>query len=212
MTKAIFLSASVPDTRAPNFIAEADAIAVTSAVKALVYVILGRRQLVWGGHPAITPMIWSVAASMGVDYGAWVTLYQSKHFQDQYPQDNEKFQNVVYTDQVDMPVASTEVERRNASLTLMRQEMFSRHDFELAIFIGGMSGIIEEFDLFGEFNPKALRVPVLSTGGATGRLTEQYKFDEDYVRRLNSDVDYIPLFHDLCAITSNEPRLERPSV
>lgn len=86
MPEAIFLSASVPDgRRAPDFAATADTVAITAAVSALVHVVLGRRLLIWGGHPAITPMIWTVAENFGVDYGRWVQLYQSLYFKDEFP-------------------------------------------------------------------------------------------------------------------------------
>src|SRR5262245_22683520 len=102
MVDAIFLSASVPDPkRAPDYAATADTVAITAAVSALVHVTLGRRLLVWGGHPAITPMIWVVANSIGVDYGRWVRLYQSRHFADEFPEDNERFQNVTFTDEIE---------------------------------------------------------------------------------------------------------------
>lgn len=62
MMDAIFLSAGVPDPRrGPEYAATADTVAITAAVSALVYVTLGRRPLIWGGHPAITPMIWVIA-------------------------------------------------------------------------------------------------------------------------------------------------------
>ncbi|MFH7375956.1 hypothetical protein RA263_28030, partial [Pseudomonas syringae pv. tagetis] len=66
---AIFLSASVPDGRGENRYAQtADTVAIATAVGALVHVVLGRRRLVWGGHPAITPMVYAVAEGLGVDY------------------------------------------------------------------------------------------------------------------------------------------------
>ena len=78
MSDAIFLSASVPDPRrGPEYAQTADTVAITAAVSALVHVLLGRRLLVWGGHPAITPMVWGVAQGLGLDYGQWVKLYQS---------------------------------------------------------------------------------------------------------------------------------------
>jgi hypothetical protein len=93
---AIFLSAGVPDPRrGPEFAATADTVAITAAVSALVHVVLGRRLPIWGGQPAISPMIWVVAESLGVDYGAWVRLYQSQHFRDEFPEDNERLRNVV---------------------------------------------------------------------------------------------------------------------
>src|SRR5579872_3201313 len=101
MDDAVFLSAGVPDPkRGPEYAATADIVAIGAAVSALVYVTLGRRQLVWGGHPAITPMILVVAQDMGVNYGSWVKLYQSQYFKDEYPEDNARFQNVVYTEAV----------------------------------------------------------------------------------------------------------------
>src|SRR5688572_20092354 len=73
MADAVFLSAGVPDPkRGPEYAATADTIAINAAVSALVHVTLGRRLLVWGGQPAITPMIWVVAEDIGVDYGKWV--------------------------------------------------------------------------------------------------------------------------------------------
>src|SRR3546814_3166048 len=69
MTEAIFLSAGVPDPkRGPQYAATADTVAITAAVSALVHVTLGRRLLVWGGQPAITPMIWVVSQDIGINY------------------------------------------------------------------------------------------------------------------------------------------------
>jgi hypothetical protein len=129
VTHAIFLSASVPDPkRAPNFAATADAVAITAAVSALLHVTLGRRPLVWGGHPAITPMIWVVAQDLGVDYGRWVRLYQSNYFEDEFPEDNERFRNVRYTDSV--------AGDREQSLHALRTRMFTDVQYAAAVFIG----------------------------------------------------------------------------
>lgn len=69
MANAVFLSAGIPDPkRGPEYAATADTVAIAAAVSALVHVTLGRRLLVWGGQPAITPMIWIVAQDIGVDY------------------------------------------------------------------------------------------------------------------------------------------------
>src|SRR3954447_18809239 len=101
MSEAIFLSAGVPDpTRGAEYAQTADTVAITAAVSALVHVTLGRRLLVWGGHPAITPMIWVVAQDVGVDYGCWVRLYQSSYFEDEFPEDNQRFRNVTFTQDI----------------------------------------------------------------------------------------------------------------
>lgn len=102
MAEAIFLSASIPDPRrAPVFAATADTVAIASAVSALLNVTLGRRLLVWGGHPAITPMFWVVAEDNGVDYQGWVRLYQSLHFENGFPEEIDRFSNVTYTQDID---------------------------------------------------------------------------------------------------------------
>lgn len=200
MTSAIFLSAGVPDPkRDPQYAKTADTVAITAAVSALVYVALGRRLLVWGGHPAITPMIWVVADGLGIDYGGWVKLYQSKHFEDEFPEDNQRFQNITYTDDVGRD--------RERSLLMMRERMFTDLDFSAAAFIGGMGGIIDEFELFQKLQPKAETLPIVSTGGAT----------QDVAKRIRAvpidlidDLDYVALFHRHLGISVKEQRYRRP--
>ena len=201
MEQAIFLSASVPDPRrSPQFAETADTVAITSAVSALVHVTLGRRILVWGGHPAITPMIWLVAESIGIDYGSWVRLYQSKHFSDQFPEDNERFRNVTYTEEIEND--------RNKSLLLMRQRMLSENRFAAAVFIGGMDGILQEFDIFRQLQPDAVVVPVASTGGAAIELASRLPHVDD---DLKDDFDYVAVFHRHLNISVLENRFNRPA-
>jgi hypothetical protein len=201
VSDAVFLSASVPDPkRAPAFAKSADPVAITSAVTALVYVTLGRRLLVWGGHPAITPMVLVVAESMGVDYGKWVKLYQSRLFEEDFPEENKRFQNLNLTDVVDGD--------REKSLRHMRERMFNENKFNAAVFIGGMGGIVEEFSLFTQLQPNAVAVPVFSTGGAVLELraSKDSAFPED----LSKDFDYIALFHRQLNIDKREMRFSTP--
>lgn len=200
MGEAIFLSASVPDpVRGPEYAKTADAVAIAAAVSALVHVVLGRRPLVWGGHPAITPMVLVVADGLGLEYGRWVKLYQSRHFADEFPEDNARFQNVVFTDDVERD--------REKSLLAMRERMFKENAFRAAVFIGGMGGIIDEFDLFRRFQPDAATVPVVSTGGAVLRIAERLPgLDRD----LAEDLDYVAVFHRHLGISVKEQRYERP--
>ncbi|RWC10387.1 MAG: hypothetical protein EOS52_25075 [Mesorhizobium sp.] len=200
MTDAIFLSASIPDPRRGLEYAEtADTVAITSAVSSLIHVTLGRRLLVWGGHPAITPMIWEISDSLGLEYGAWVKLYQSTYFKDEFPEDNKRFQNVTYTDAVDKD--------RERSLSAMRERMFADHTFSAAVFIGGMKGIIDEYELIHGMHPTAAIIPVMSTGGATlevGRRLGNVPHD------LVDSLDYIALFHHHLGIPVREYRYRRP--
>jgi hypothetical protein len=197
---AIFLSAGVPDPRrGPEFAATADTVAITAAVSALVHVVLGRRVLIWGGQPAITPMIWVVAESLGVDYGAWVKLYQSQHFRDEFPEDNERFKNVVYTDDV--------LKDREKSLLHMRHRILTENDFDSAVFIGGMDGIVEEYELFRKLQPSARVIPLATTGGAVLKIAERFpSLAEDLV----NDLDFVSLFHRHLSISVHERRFQRP--
>lgn len=201
MTDAIFLSAGVPDPkRGPEYAKTADAVAIAAAVSALVHVTLGRRLLVWGGQPAITPMIWVVAEGLDIDYGSWVRLYQSRHFRDEYPEDNERFQNVVYTGDV-----SNDRER---SLRLMRERMFSDYNFTAAVFIGGMGGIVQEFELLQNMQPQARMLPVISTGGAVNEIAHRMS---NLPADLRDDLDYVALFHRHLDVSVKEMQYRSPS-
>jgi hypothetical protein len=200
MPDAIFLSAGVPDPRrGPEFARTADTVAITAAVSALVHVTLGRRILVWGGHPAITPMIWVVADAIGTEYGSWIKLYQTRFFEDEFPEDNARFQNVTYTDDIQRD--------REMSLLAMRERMLTEHAFSAGVFIGGMAGTIDEFELFRRLQPRASAVPVGSTGGAALVLSERLA---EVAGDLADDLDYVSLLHRHLDVSVKERRYTRP--
>ena len=199
MESAVFLSASIPDPkRHPEFARTADSVAILSAVSALLYVTLGRRPLVWGGHPAITPMVVEVYDSMGVDYGEWVRLYQSKFFVDQYPEENERFQNTVFTDEA-------KDGSRESSLEHMRLRMLGENSFIAGVFVGGMQGVIDEAALFTKVQPDAKLIPIASTGGAALLLANQMS---DLPVWLRTDLEYVGLFHRALGIGQGETRYQ----
>lgn len=196
---AVFLSAGVPDPGARHFLGEGDTVAISAAVAAVLEVTLGRRRLVWGGHPAITPMVWAFAESMEVNYGEWVLLYQSLRFEDEFPDETALFQNVVFTERV-----GDEVE---PSLALVRDRMFNENEFESAVFIGGMQGIIDEYRLFAKRAPGARIVPVVSTGGAARRLGEMLGAGP----ALPADLDYMRFMYERLGVDPNERRYATPT-
>lgn len=204
MTEAVFLSASVPNSRGDRLFARADAVAITAAVTALLHVTLGRRLLVWGGHPTITSMLSVAAEYLGVDYADWVRLYQSDIFAGEFPDDNDLFQNVTYTEKVPND--------RDASLTLMRRRMFAEVDLTAAVFVGGMGGVVEEFELFRQARPTGKVVPVASTGGAARQLVRRMRgLSSERANALRRELDYVALFHDELAVPVRERRYERRS-
>lgn len=200
MSKTIFLSASVPDPRrGPTYAATADGVAIQAAVSALVHVTLGRRRLIWGGHPSITPMIWVVAEAMGIDYGTWVTLYQSRYFKEDFPAENEVFKNVIFTEDIERD--------RSRSLLEMRTHMFKESSFDAAVFIGGMEGVLDEYNLFTEMQKEAKIVPVAATGGAALELAS----GGSDAGTVSADYDFVAYFHRTLEIPAQERRFKSPA-
>jgi len=184
IVSAIFLSASIPVVGRGNYHESADPFLIQTAVREFVLAVIRDRQIVWGGHPAITPMIWTICQDLNVDYSNSVVLYQSRFFEDRFPDENRHFRNVIFVNAVPG--------NREASLRLMRETMLSRQDLEAAVFIGGMEGIEAEYSLFKQYHPMKKVLPVPAPGGAARQLAARIGgFDEAALM----DVDFARLFH-----------------
>jgi SLOG cluster3 family len=156
--KTFFLSASIPLlSRHPQFYETADVVAIRESLRGFLAAVLPTSRIVFGGHPAITPMFRLMAQEMNLHVRNHVVLYQSRFFRKEFPPDNEAFEHIVITD---------ERPDRNASLAHMRERMLSEHVFDGAVFIGGMEGIYDEWELFGQFQKGVLRLPIATTGAA----------------------------------------------
>lgn len=183
----IFLSASIPSIdRDKKFYDTADIIAIRDAVRALAAVVIPHAHLVWGGHPSITPLIRYVMERMNADVKQHVTLYQSLFFKDKFPEDNYAFENIVHTESTG---------ELNSSVEIMRRQMLGDNKFSAAIFIGGMEGIFNEYDLFKSLHPAALILPVASTGAASKIIYDNT--GSAFNTRLAGDYAYMALFRDL---------------
>jgi hypothetical protein len=186
----IFLSASVPlPNRDRRFMATADVIAIRDSVKALVTEVVPRGIIVFGGHPAITPLIALLLKGLGMDAGRRIILYQSAFFTDQFGKENEEFLDVRL-----VPAVANSPER---SLRIMRERMIGDTPFNAGVFIGGMEGVLDEFAMFGELHPRAARWPIASTGAAAQEL-----FEQQGARRpdqLADEMTYSSLFRRLLA-------------
>lgn len=140
----IFLSASVPVLDRGEYHETANPFLIQCAVRELFLAVIRQHKIVWGGHPAITPMIWGICEDLGVSYSDSVILYQSKYFEDRYPDENIRFSNVNFVDAV--------LNDENSSLSVMRDEMLSRKNLVAAVFIGGMEGVEIEYEIFKMLN------------------------------------------------------------
>lgn len=181
---AIFLSASVPIAGRGHYHETANPFLIQCAVREFVISVIRTHQIVWGGHPSITPMIWSICEDLNVSYSQSVALYQSRFFQDRFPEENERFGNVVFTDAV--------TGDREASLLHMRESMLASADLVAAVFIGGMEGVEAELDIFQRLHPNALVLPVPAPGGAALDLSRRLGQQDDTELQ---DIDFARLFH-----------------
>ena len=192
--KEIFLSASIPKEGRGNYFDTADPYLIQCAIRDFATIALGRRHIVFGGHPAITPLLWAVCEEIGVDFVNNVTLYQSKFFEGKYPIENTKFRNVIYVD--------SEPKGLNESLAKMRNVMLSRVNLDSAVFIGGMEGVMDEFDLFKHHHPNSNVITIPSAGGAARELA--YKLSGNDVDV--SDINYSRIFYKELNISPCEGR------
>lgn len=162
--KELFLSASVPyGQRAANF-PPAEPYLIQYAVREFALSVLGKRKIIYGGHPSITPMLWAICQELNLEPKDHFELYQSRFFDEQFPDENKRFDNVVFVDK-----KST----KQDSLMAMREQMLSRKNLTGGLFIGGMEGIIDEHDMFARYNPKASILALRSPGGAADTLAQK---------------------------------------
>jgi hypothetical protein len=194
MTRApirnVFLSASVPlPSRNAVYFFTADVIAIRDSVRALVMVIMEQgSRLVFGGHPAITPMIRLQILQSGRPVGKTVIMYQSRFFERSFHEDNQFFERVIMVDGVDG--------NRDASLEIMRKSMLDQR-FQAGIFIGGMEGVEEEYAMFREMHPRTPAYPIASTGAAANKLYEENRELARTHANLSNEVSYLTLMRNL---------------
>lgn len=187
--KNIFLSASIPlPERDAKYFETADIVAIRDAIIALTTVVLPKHKLIWGGHPSITPLINYVMEKLGLNIQEHVQMYQSLWFRDKFPEDNNKFENIVFTESLkDIP----------SSIQLMRERMLFENEYAAAVFIGGMNGIEDEYRMFYEKHRNAILLPIASTGAATRILYDNLLPDQFKNERLLKDYGYMSLFQNL---------------
>ncbi len=112
-------------------------------------------------------------------------LYQSLFFKDKFPVDNNKFDNVVLTEN------KGDI---HSSVMELRRRIFSDNRFDAGIFIGGMEGIEVEFKMLKEYHPNAIILPIASTGAAT-KIVYDTLFDENLKNeRFVKDYGYASIF------------------
>jgi hypothetical protein len=200
--KHFFLSGSIPDPRRdPRYMETADLTAIRESVSALATVVFKRGKIIFGGHPAISPLVLVVAQSLHAE--GRVRVYQSEYFRDLIPPESTAFPDLMWTPRVR--------DSLEASLQLMRERMIADGPFEAAFFIGGMEGVETEFELFRRQWPAIPTYPIASTGAAAKMLLNEWGsrlpgVTANRQTELQNDVVYGALFERLLGPGSGEAR------
>jgi hypothetical protein len=186
----VFLSASIPlPTRNEVYFRTADVIAIRDAIRALTIVISQKQcELVFGDHPAILPMIRLQLAQLGLPVGRFVNVYVSSFFKTDFPEDLAAFEKTIVVDAVDGD--------REKSLAAMRGRMLEG-PFCCGIFVGGMEGVEQEFDLFCAKHPTVPAYPIASSGAAAAIIYEREIAISRKNPALRDEVSYLGLMRSL---------------
>lgn len=162
----VFLSASFPNGDRGESFRPYDASAVADAVSAFTRNILSSNgQLLFGGHPTITPLVLMVARETGTRHS--VVVYQSEWFHGQIVPEVENLEH----EQLGKIVWTPRAEELGASLKCMREQMILSRPCRAALFIGGMEGIFDEFDMVRKLSPTTALFPIAGPGGAAAQLS-----------------------------------------
>lgn len=87
------------------------------------------------------------------------------------------------------------IKDHKASLAEIREQMLaSVYNYVAGIFIGGMEGVGDEYELFKKYHAGALILPIASTGGAA--LEIYNRNPENFDIRLKNDFNYWTLFNE----------------
>jgi hypothetical protein len=166
--RPIFLSASFPAGARGKAFPESDPAAVTDAVTAIVRAVLAANgRLVFGGHPTISPLVLFVAAES--QYRNRVDAYQSEWFEGEIPEETRRLEELG-CGQIHWTPRGPSLEE---SLEIMRERMLSETSPVGGLFVGGMEGILDEWDVFGRIRPGYPRFALGAPGGAAVRLLER---------------------------------------
>jgi hypothetical protein len=164
----VFLSASFPSGGRGELVRPYDVAAIADAVTALSRAVLGASwRLVFGAHPTISPLVLMVARELGRP-GA-VEIYQSEYFAGQVPDETVNLVDDGFG--VIRWVPGDPGENRNLSLERMRDTMIETGPYTAALFIGGMNGVVDEYQMIAKRWPEVPRLPLWAPGGAARNLS-----------------------------------------
>jgi len=179
-SRSVLLCASFPSGERGEAVSPYDVNAIADAVTATTSAILtANGRIVFGGHPTITPLILLIASARS-KHGL-VDVYQSEWFANQITPETRRLEDLGYG----KIHWTKQGESLSNSLSTLRKVMLKESNPLGAIFVGGMDGLYEEYQLFREEYPDRPCIPIKGPGGAANRLDPVWVPKELKVR-LNS--------------------------
>lgn len=140
-------------------------------------------------------MVHSACQNLGITNIDCATIYQSVFFKEEFPLENREF--------VSIRLIPAEMNVKE-SVASMRYHMLTENHFSAAVFIGGMNGIIDEYDLFRQHFPEAKIIAVRAGGGASATLPVAN--EDPLIQQFEFSREYFSLFSQALEI---DPRSER---
>lgn len=181
----LFLSASIP-TQGREYYGSTNDAAITGAVMAFTRVCAEYSiPFYFGGHPAVTPLVWSVAKDYNKYFENLLSIYQSRKWEGFQPQQVSYFKKIIWTNAG---------HGREDSLEIMRTRMFTENKTAVAVFIGGMQGVIDEYHLLKKISPNTKIIAFKSTGGASADVYEEEGIE---IGELQNSFAYYQIFKKL---------------
>ncbi len=125
--------------------------------------------LVFGGHPSITQMLAPLVLEPGRRKDPWLILFQHERFWDSFVEDVGV---MAWMEGVTCVLTRRTGggEDLKTEMARMRESMLEVPGIEAAVFVGGLDGIEEEYDLVKEKLPGIRRFAVGVGGGAAAEL------------------------------------------
>lgn len=165
--RRLFLSASFPEGTRGEPYRPFDVGAISDAVVALTRAVLrAGARLAFGGHPTISPLVLLVAREMQAR--EQVEIYQSEFYKGRYAPETLELEAQQHGVIEEIPRHPSEIPED--SLKPMRERIFGNGPFVAGVFVGGMDGIDDEFDLLGARQEGVPRLPLWAPGGAARQL------------------------------------------
>lgn len=182
----IFLSAGIPTPDKDGYYGTTNDAAIAGAVMAFTRVCAEYNiPFYFGGQPAITPLVWSVAKDYNKYFENLLTIYQSRKWEHYTPKEVSYFRKIVWT-QAD--------EDKEISLLTMRTRMFSENKTPIAVFIGGADGVVREYELIKKISPETKIIAFQSAGGGSAEVYLKEGLD-DFI--LKDNFAYYQIFKRL---------------